>query len=106
MMPGGSKKPLDIGRCFNDAIDVYRDNFLTFLFASFFRRILRARVRVSTTSSGATAKAGRIAARSSSASSMSSVTRSGPADFFLFAIALLRRRRRLAASIAENRSRR
>jgi hypothetical protein len=60
--------------------------FLTFFFARFTGRRRRLRESVCTTSSGATAKAGRIAAKSSSASSMSSVTKSGPAVFFLFAI--------------------
>ena len=60
--------------------------FATFFFARFTGRRRRLRESVCTTSSGATAKAGRIAARSSSASSISSVTKSGPAAFFLFAI--------------------
>jgi len=60
--------------------------FLTFFLADFRGRRLRARARIWTTSSGATAKAGRIAARSSSASSMSSVAKSIRAVFLLFAM--------------------
>ncbi|HET7680617.1 MAG TPA: hypothetical protein VFK79_10840 [Xanthobacteraceae bacterium] len=60
--------------------------FLTFFLARFRGRRLRARVRISTTSAGATAKAGRIAARSSCASSISSAAKSIRAAFFLFAI--------------------
>jgi hypothetical protein len=33
-MSAGAKNPLDLSRCFNDAMEVYRDNFLTFFFAA------------------------------------------------------------------------
>jgi hypothetical protein len=36
----GSPRELDIGRCFNDAVDVYKRNFLTFFLAAFLFEIL------------------------------------------------------------------
>src|SRR4051812_27829149 len=40
MMTRESKKPLDLSRCFNDALDVYRDNFLAFFFAAILFNLL------------------------------------------------------------------